>query len=75
MELKVGDLVMLSVQLKFKLDRRFEGPFVIESLTATNAIIRVKGDNHSEPWNVSRQRLSKCSESLADYEPWLGQSG
>ena len=41
----------------------------------TNVIIRVKGDNQSEPWNVSRQRLSKCSESLADHEPWLGQSG
>ena len=74
-KLKVGDLVMLSVQPKFKLDRRFKGPFVIESLTATNAIIRVKGDSHSEPWNVSRQRLSKCSESLAVHEPWIGQSG
>ena len=74
-KLKVGDLVMLSAQPKFKLDRRFKGPFVIESLTGTNAIIRVKGDKQSEPWNVSRQRLSKCSESLADHEPWLGQSG
>ena len=60
---------MLSVQPKFKPDHRFKGPFVIESLTGTNAIIRVKGDNQSEPWNVSRQRLSKCSESLADHEP------
>ena len=74
-KLKVGDLVMLSVEPKFKLDHRFKGPFVIESLTATNAIIRVKGDSHSEPWNVSRQRLSKCSESLTVHEPWLGQSG
>ena len=73
-KLKVGDLVMLSVQPKFKLDRRFKGPFVIEPLTATNAIIRVKGDSHSELWNVSGQRLSKCSESLAVHEPWLGQS-
>ena len=74
-KLKVGDLVMLSVQPKYKLDQRFKGPFVIESLTETNAVVRVKGDKSSEPWNVSRQRLSKCSELLAEAEPWLGQSG
>ena len=74
-DLKVGDLVMLSVQPKFKLDRRFKGPFVIESLTDTNAVIRVKGDEKGEPWNVSRQQLSNCNESLADQEPWLGGSG
>ena len=28
-----------------------------------------------EPWNVLRQRLSKCNGSLADQEPWLGGSG
>ena len=39
-----------------------KGPFVVESLTETNAVIRVKGDKSSEPWNVSRQRLSKCSD-------------
>ena len=71
-KLKVGDLVMLSVQPKFKLDSHFKGPFVTESLTGTNTIIRVKRDNQSEPWNVSLQRLSKCNESLADHEPWLG---
>ena len=48
---------------------------MIESLTETNAVIRVKGDKNGEPWNVSRQRLSKCSEQLAKTEPWLGQSG
>ena len=48
---------------------------MIESLTETNAVIRVKGDKSSETWNVSRQRLSKCSELLAEAEPWLGQSG
>ena len=74
-DLKVGDLVMLSVQPRYKLDRRFKGPFVIESLTETNAVIQVKGDKKAEPWNVSRQRLSKCSELLAGTEPWLGQSG
>ena len=75
MDLKVGNLVMLSVQPRYKLDRQFKGPFVIESLTETNAVIQVKGDKKAEPWNVSRQRLSKCSELLAGTEPWLGQSG
>ena len=54
-DLMVGNLVMLSVQPRYKLDRRFKGPFVFESLTKTNAVIRVKGDKSSEPWNVSRQ--------------------
>ena len=48
---------------------------MVESLTETNGVIRVQGDKSSEPWNVSQQRLSKCSELLADTEPWLGQSG
>ena len=28
-ELKAGDLAVLKVQPKFKLDRQFEGPFII----------------------------------------------
>ena len=55
MDLKVGDLVMLSTQPRFKLDRQFKGPFVIESLTATNAVIRVKGDKNGEPWNIPQR--------------------
>ena len=37
--LKAGDLVMLKVRLKFKLDRKYKGLFVIKSITNTNAVI------------------------------------
>ena len=74
-DLKVGDLVMLKVQPKFKLDKQFQGPFVIVSLTNTNAVIQVKGDEDGETMIVSRQRLSKCSVQMAKARPWLGQSG
>ena len=52
-ELKI-DHVMLKVQPKYKLHRRYKGPFVIESLTDTNAVIHVRGDPSSEKLNVSR---------------------
>ena len=38
-ELQVGDLVMLKVEPKFRLDRVYKGPFQIKSLTSTNAVI------------------------------------
>ena len=63
-ELEVGDLVMLKVQPRFKLDRFYKGPFTVESLTATNAVIRMSNDSSAEPWNISRQRLSKCYPGL-----------
>ena len=71
-ELKVGDLVMLKVQPRFKLDRCYKGPFTVESLIATNAVIKVRGDNSAEPWNVSRQRLSKCHPGMEQVKPWIG---
>jgi len=73
--LRVGDLVMLKVQPGFKLGKQFQGPFVIVSLTATNAVIQVKDDKDGETMIVSRQRLSKCSLQLAKARPWLGKSG
>ena len=73
--LKAGDLVMLKVQPKYKLDRRYKGPFVIKSLTDTNAVIQGKGDPSSEELNVSIQRLSKCGKAMSNARPWLGQSG
>ena len=53
-ELEVGDLVMLKVQPRFKLDRSYKGPFTVESLTATNAVIWMSNDSSAEPWNISR---------------------
>ena len=73
--LSVGDLVMLKVQPKYKLDRRYKGPFVIKSLTDTNAVIQSRGDPDSEELNISRQRLSKCGGAMSNATPWLGQSG
>ena len=35
---------MLKVQPRFKLDHCYKGPFTVESLTATNAVIKVRGD-------------------------------
>ena len=63
---------MLKVQPRFKLDRCYKGPFAVESLTATNAVIKVRGDNSAEPWNVSRQCLSKCHPGMEQVKPWIG---
>ena len=43
---------MLKVQPKYKLDRKYKGPFVIKSLTNTNAVIQ-SIDHSSEEMNVS----------------------
>ena len=60
-KLKVGDLVMLKMEQRFCLDRSYKGPFVIKSLSTTNADIQLKDDPAAEILNVSRQRLSLCS--------------
>ena len=62
----------LKVQPRFKLDHCYKGPFTVESLTATNAVIKVRGDNSAEPWNVSRQRLSKCHPGMEQVKPLIG---
>ena len=66
---------MFKVQPKFKLDRymQFQGPFIILSLTSTNAI--AKDDKNGETIILSRQRLSKCGVRMTKATPWLGQSG
>lgn len=38
--LKAGDLVMLKVQPKYKLDRKYKGPFIIKSLTCSDSVSR-----------------------------------
>ena len=63
-ELQVGDLVMLKVQPHFKLGRSYKGPFTVESLTATNAVICLSSDSSAESWNVSCQRLSKYHSGM-----------
>ena len=69
-KLNVGDRVMLKVEPQFKLDRTFKGPFVIKSLSPTNAMIQVQGDSSADVLNVSRQ-----SPTMADATLWIGHSG
>ena len=73
--LTVGDLVMLKVQPKFKLDRHYKGPFIIKALTDTNAVIQIKTDVNAEELNVLRQSLSKCGGAMSNAKPWIRQSG
>ena len=70
--IKVDDLVMLKVEPRFKLDRAYKGPYRVMEVTSTNAVIRTVHDPVAEPWNVSLQRLSKCSSELAAGTPWFG---
>ena len=65
MKLKVGDLVMLKTEPRFRLDRSYKRPFVIRSLNSTNADIQLKDDPTAEIINISRQRLSLCSPNMA----------
>ena len=73
--LEEGDLCMLKVEPRFCLDRQYKGPFHIQSLSTTNAVIKPTHGSNSEPINVSRQRLSKTSSLLETAKPWLGHSG
>ena len=74
-KLNVGDLVMLKTEPRFRLDRSYKGPFVIKSLTSTNAVIQLKDDVNAEELNVSRQRLSLCKPDMLHSTPWTGHSG
>ena len=70
--IKVDDLVMLKVEPRFKLDRAYKGPYRVMEVTSTNAVIRPVHDPLAEPWNVSLQRLSKCSSELTAGTPSFG---
>ena len=70
-----NDLVMLKVEPQFKLDQTFRGPYRVESVTSTNVVIIPVNDPTAEPWNVSIQRVSKCSSAMSSSSPWFGHSG
>ena len=63
---------MLKTQSRFCLDCSFKGPFVVQSVTSTNAVIRAKDIVVAEEINVSRQRLSICSDEMKHSTPWIG---
>ena len=65
-----GDLVMLKVEPRFRLDRGCKGPYRV---TPTNAAIQMMNDPSAEPLIVSLQRLSLCNGSFSsNTEPWRG---
>ena len=74
-QLKLGDRVMLKVEPWFKLDQSFKGPFIVRSLTSTNAVIQLQGDDKTEKIDVSRQQLSLCSPEISNSTPWVGHIG
>ena len=73
-KLEAGDLVMLKTAPRFRLDRSFKGPFIMKTVTPTNAVIQLKDDETVELINVSRQRLSKCNMNMRHSIPWVEHS-
>ena len=49
----------LTVAVRPTLGLSTQGTIMIEAMTETNAVICVKGNENSEPWNVSHQQLYK----------------
>lgn len=70
-QVKEGDIVMLKVEPRFRLDRSFKGPYRVVSVTSTNAFIHPLNDP-TDQITVSLQRVSKCDNSLSDAKPWMG---
>ena len=72
-KIKEGDLVMLKVEPRFKLDRSFRGPYRVYTVTVTCAHIRPVNKPDGELITVSLQRLSRCrSRDIQTAQPWMG---
>ena len=72
-KIRTGDLVMLKVELTFKLDRSFRGPYRVHDVTPTCASIQPINSPNEETVFVSLQRLSRChGVMLEGAKPWLG---
>ena len=67
-----GDLVMLRVEPKFKLDKTYRGHYRVTGVTQINVLIRPINDPNGEVLDVSIQRVSKCKEQLSTSTPWMG---
>ena len=63
---------MLKTVPRFKLNHSLKGPFVVKSLTLTNAVIQLKDDDMMELVNVSRQQLSRYEPAMSAASPWVG---
>ena len=44
----------------------------MQSVTSTNAVIKAKDIEDAKEINVSRQRLSICSDEMKHSTPWIG---
>ena len=74
-KIEVGDLVILKVELIFKLDRTYHGPYSykVHNVTLTCASIQLINSPNKETIFVSLQCLSYCHGSmLENIKPWLG---
>ena len=58
LKIQDGDLVMLKVEPRFKLDRPFRGPYRVHRVPSTCAHIRLINQPDAELITVSLQRLS-----------------
>ena len=70
-QIKEGDIVMLKVEPRFRLDRSYKGPYRVVSVTPTNVFIHPLNDP-TDQITVSLQRVSKCDDSLSSARPWMG---
>ena len=61
----VGDLVMLKVEPRFKLDLGFKGPFWVNEVTPINGTTQMMNDPRPESIVVSLHRLSLCNGSFS----------
>jgi len=64
-----GNIVMLKVEPRFKLDRLYKGPYRVKEVTPTNVFIQQINDPNGEVLDISIQRLSKCSSNLEAATP------
>ena len=70
---EAGDLVMMKVEPRFKLDRNYKGPCRVTEVTATNGIVKPMNAPDKETMIVPLQRLSKCHQPFPhDVTPWTG---
>ena len=74
-KIQEGDLVMLKVEPRFKLDHPFRGPYRVHRVTSTCAHIKLINQPDGELITVSLQRLSRCwNQDIRNIAPWIGHT-
>ena len=73
LKIQDGDLVMLKVEPRFKLDQPFRSPYRVHRVTSTCAHIRLINQPDVELITMSLQRLSRCkSQDISTVKSWVG---